>query len=367
MRLQEIVLRTVRLPLIRPYVLSYRTFTEFEPIIVEVRDGGGQVGWGEGHISPGSSSETRDGGWTFCREYAAAVIGKDSSEAKAIIARDVAASKVAATALLTAIEMLEGHPLLTVERETRLPLLTAFSSSAPGDIEREVEQSLNDGFRTFKIKVGKSAEDDARRVKLIQRAIAGRATMRLDANRAYSEVDACRFVMTLDPAGIELFEQPCPTEDWEANARVASVSPVPLMLDEPICTLADVKRASAIANVGFCKLKLKRFGGLDLLREALDAVHEWGMEAVLGDGLSSEVGCWMEACIARVTIRNAGEFNGFLKPNVRLFTEPLRLVAGELVLPLGFTPTIDADALAAHEITSERFMPTTAGWTARIS
>ena len=143
--------------------------------------------------------------------------------------------------------------------------------------------------------------------------------MRLDANRAYSEADACRFAMALDPAGIELFEQPCPAEDWEANARVASVSPVPVMLDEPICELTDVKRASAIANVGFCKLKLKRFGGLDLLREALDAVHEWGMEAVLGDGLSSELGCWMEACVARVTIRNAGEFNGFLKPNVRLF------------------------------------------------
>ena len=51
----------------------------------------------------------------------------------------------------------------------------------------------------------------------------------------------------------------------KANARVASVSPVPVMLDEPICELADVKRASAIANVGFCKLKLKRFGGLYLL------------------------------------------------------------------------------------------------------
>ena len=32
MKLQEITLRKVRLPLIRPYVLSYRTFTEFEPI-----------------------------------------------------------------------------------------------------------------------------------------------------------------------------------------------------------------------------------------------------------------------------------------------------------------------------------------------
>ena len=202
MRLQEIVLRTVRLPLIRPYVLSYRTFTEFEPIIVEVRDGDGRIGWGEGHISPGSSSETRDGGWAFCHEHAAAVIGKDSSEAKAIIARDVAASKVAATALITAIEMLEGHPLLTVDRDTRLPLLTPFSSSASADVEREVEQGLKDGFRTFKIKVGKSAEDDARRVQLVQRAIAGRATMRLDANRAYSEADACRFAMALDPAGI---------------------------------------------------------------------------------------------------------------------------------------------------------------------
>ena len=85
MKLQELTLRTVRLPLIRPYVLSYRTFTEFEPIIVEVRDGDGRIGWGEGHISPGSSSETREGGWAFCREHAAAIIGKDTIEAKAII------------------------------------------------------------------------------------------------------------------------------------------------------------------------------------------------------------------------------------------------------------------------------------------
>lgn len=364
MRLQEIVLRTVRLPLIRPYALSYRTFTEFEPIIVEVRDEHGRVGWGEGHISPGSSRETRDGGWTFCREHAAAVIGKSASEAKAILASDIADSKVAATSLLTAIEMLEGHPLLTADSEARLPLLTPFNSSAPAEIEQEVEQRLEDGFHTFKVKVGKSADDDARRVKAIQQVIAGRATMRLDANRAYSELDACRFAAALDPAGIELFEQPCRAEDWDANAKVASVSPVPVMLDEPICELADVKRASTIANVGFCKLKLKRFGGLDLLQEALDAVWQLGMQPVLGDGLSSELGCWMEACVARVTIRNAGEFNGFLKPKTRLFVEPLCVVAGQLVLPQGFAPTINADALAAHETASERFAPATIGWTA---
>jgi hypothetical protein len=127
------------------------------------------------------------------------------------------------------------------------------------------------------------------------------------------------------------------------------------MLDEPICELADVKRASAIPNVGFCKLKLKRFGGLDLLREALDTVRRLDMESVLGDGLSSELGCWMEACVARVTISNAGEFNGFLKPKVRLFVEPLPFKAGELILSPGFQPRMDADVLAAHQIACERF------------
>jgi L-alanine-DL-glutamate epimerase-like enolase superfamily enzyme len=355
MKLQELTLRTIRLPLIQPYVLSYRTFAEFEPIIVELRDSDGRIAWGEGHISPGSSRETREGGWKFCCEYAAAVIGKDTRDAKAIISADVGASKVAATALLTAIEMLEGHPLLQVDREIRVPLLTPFNSSALRDIEQEVEQRLEEGFRTFKIKVGRDAVNDLKRVQTIQRSIGGRATMRIDANRAFSEADACRFASSLDPSDIELFEQPCRAEDWEANAHVASVSTVPIMLDEPICELADVKRASAIPNVGFCKLKLKRFGGLDLLREALDTVRRLDMESVLGDGLSSELGCWMEACVARVTISNAGEFNGFLKPKVRLFAEPLPFKAGEIILRPGFQPAMDAKVLAAHQIACERF------------
>ena len=65
MKLQELTLRKVRLPLTRPYELSYRTFTEFEPIIVEARDTDGRRGWGEGHVSPGSSGEIRDGAGGF--------------------------------------------------------------------------------------------------------------------------------------------------------------------------------------------------------------------------------------------------------------------------------------------------------------
>jgi L-alanine-DL-glutamate epimerase-like enolase superfamily enzyme len=358
MKLSAITLRTVRLPLIRPYVLSYRTFEEFEPIIVEVRDGDGRVGWGEGHISPGSSAETCEGGWAFCNEHAAAILGMETADAKSVVAARLDDSHVAATALITAIEMLEGHPLLNVERDTRLPMLTPFNSSSPQEIEAEVEQRLAEGFRTFKIKVGKNASADSIRVAAIQRAINGRATMRLDANRAYSEADGCHFAANLDPSGIELFEQPCHADDWEANANVAKVSTVPIMLDEPICGIADIERAADLDNVEFCKLKLKRFGSLEGLKLALERVRALGMEPVLGDGTSCELQCWMEGCVARHVIRNAGEFNGFLKPKIRLFAEPLKFDGGAMVLPAGYTPTIDAAVLMAHEVTCERFTAT---------
>ena len=195
-----------------------------------------------------------------------------------------------------------------------LPLLTPINGLTRETIEKEIESWLAEGFRTFKVKVGKDVTADLERVAIVQRAAGNRATLRLDANRAYSREQGMRFASALDPAGIELFEQPCDSDDWDANAAVASVSTVPIMLDEPICTLADIERAGTIPNIKLCKLKLKRFGSLERLHEGLTRVRDCGMEPVLGDGLGSEVQSWLEACVARTTIRNAGEFNGYLKP-----------------------------------------------------
>lgn len=358
MRIGEIVLRTVRMPLKRPYKLSYRTFTEFEPIIVEIRSRDGRIGWGEGHISPGSSSETRDGGWQFCRRFADEILGHDIQEAKKILAREMSQSKVAATALLTAIEMLENPALLKAGEESRQPLLSPVNATEEAEITDEIDRRIAEGFRTFKIKVGNDSAADTKRVRWIQKAVAGRATMRVDANRGFNEKDAVAFASALDPTGIELFEQPCKAEDWDANAKVARASPVPLMLDEPICAMEDIERASSIENVGFCKLKLKRFGGIELLRDALEAVRAHGMEPVLGDGLGGDIACWMEASVGRTTIRNAGEFNGFLKAKTSLFEEPMEFKGGELILKRGFAPRIDRDILKAHEIAVERFAAT---------
>lgn len=344
-KLAALSLRRLCLPLIRPYRLSYRTFDEFEPYLVEVTDDSGRAGFADGHISPGSSAETREGGWTFMRERIPEMLGRDPASAKAALFEHFKDSKVATTALACAVEALEGSPLLEVDSDTTLPLLTPINALDEAGIVNEIEAWLTQGFRTFKVKVGKDVDADLARVKMIQKTVGTRATLRLDANRAFDRDKGMRFASALDPTGIELFEQPCDSDDWDANAAVAAASTVPLMLDEPICTLADIDRAAGIANVRFCKLKLKRFGSLERLHEGLTRVRACGMEPVLGDGLGSEVQGWLEACVARYTIRNAGEFNGFLKPKDRLLDPPLTFADGSIRMPAGYRPTLNRAAL----------------------
>ncbi|WP_103174765.1 mandelate racemase/muconate lactonizing enzyme family protein [Paracoccus sp. SY] len=349
----KISVRRLNLPLVRPYRLSYRTFEVFEPFLVEIEDADGRTGFGDAHVSPGSSAETREGGWAFLTAQARAAIGCRPEDAKASILDVSDQSKVAATSLVAAIEVLENHPALTASAPSALPLLAPLNATEAGAIQEEIDNGTRAGFRTFKVKVGKDVQADLDRVRAAQVAAHGRATLRLDANRAFSREDALRFADGLDPSGIELFEQPCDAEDWDANAAIAAASPVPLMLDEPISSLADIERAGAILGVGFCKLKLKRFVSLDRLRDGLEAVRTHGMEPVLGDGLGSEVHSWLEACVARTTIRNAGEFNGFLKPRDRLFSTPLRFENGAIHLGTA-SPRLDratVDRLTTEHVT----------------
>lgn len=350
--ISRVRLSRLRLPLYRPYRLSYRTFEEFEPFVIEIADSTGRNGFADGHVSPGSSSETREGAWAFLEAACAAAIGAAPDDVTARALARFSESKVAVTALVNAVEVMEHHPALTIADDVRLPLLTPINALDPAAIAAEVEDWLAQGFATFKVKVGADVDKDLARVAAIQRAVAGRATLRLDANRGFTRADGIRFAAALDPTGIELFEQPCDADDWDANAAVAAASTVPLMLDEPICSLADIDRAATIPGIGYLKLKLKRFGSLTRLIEGLDRTRDRGLEPVLGDGLGSETHNWLEACAAVGRIPNAGEFNGFLKTKDRLLVPELEFRAGAIHMPKGYRPVIDAARL--DRVTVER-------------
>ena len=105
--ISKVTIYRLDVPLIKPYKLSYNTFYSFEPLLIHILDDGGNEGWGEQHISTGSSSETREGGWTFARVISSLILNKTIHNAKKIILSNSYISIVASSAIYTAIEMLE--------------------------------------------------------------------------------------------------------------------------------------------------------------------------------------------------------------------------------------------------------------------
>ena len=257
--ISKVAIYRLDVPLIKPYKLSYNTFYSFEPLLIHIVDDQGNEGWGEQHISPGSSSETRDGGWTFARVISKLILNKKLYEAKEIILSNSSISIVASSAIYTAIEMLEKNYVLNDKSSLKLKLLTSFNAEEVSEIKDELDKVTEQGFTTIKIKVGRDVNADIKKINNIQTYLNGRANLRIDANRGYTKKDGCKFVQGLNPDFIELFEQPCDANDWDANAAVAKLSQIPIMLDEPICSFEDIEKASKIKGVGLCKLKLKRF------------------------------------------------------------------------------------------------------------
>jgi len=347
MTIERLTLYRLKLPLATPYKLALGAVHAFDTILVEARDSEGRVGYGEATILTGYTDETVEGSWRFARDLAFRIAGTTPEAAKATIDAEYHAAPFAATALTTAIEMMEGHPLLAVAERTRVPLLAIVNAMDEAGIAREIEARLGEGYKTLKVKVGFDLEPDMARVRFIQKFVRGRAQIRLDGNQGYTRDEAVRFASSLAPDGIELLEQPCPAGDWEAAVAAARVAAVPMMLDESIYGMDDIERAAETKAAAYIKLKLMKAGSLDRLAEGLKRIRALGMTPVLGNGVASDVGCWMEGCVARVYIANAGEMNGFLKPVSHLFRNPIAVKEGGMVLEKGPMPSLNEHAIAA--------------------
>lgn len=350
--IERLILRRLRLPLKRPYRLAFAELRCFETLLVEARDSQGRVGYGEASYLPGYGSETLDQAWTIAQGIAPRLIKRRHEAARRSVACLLADHPFTATALVSAIEMLEGHPLLSGAMARRVPLLAVINEAS----EPEIEARLAEGYGTLKVKVGFDPADDLKRVRVIQRTVAGRAALRLDANQGWTRNQALGFVAALDPAGIELLEQPCSAGDWDSAVAVARAAPLPLMLDESIYRQADIETAARLGAASVIKLKLMKLGGLSALETALDRAAELGLTAVLGNGVAGDLGCWMEASVAHRKITTAGEMNGFLKPREWLFAEPLVVERGDLLLPPD-GPRPDPERLA-HWCEAEAIIPT---------
>ena len=102
--------------------------------------------------------------------------------------------------------------------------------------------------------------------------------------------DSFGVIWALAELGVALVEQPVPAGQFEAMARLAARSPVPLLVDEAAFGLDEIARAATLGAGSVLSLKLVKSGGLFELKRAAGVASAHGMEHYGGCLLEGSVG-----------------------------------------------------------------------------
>ena len=120
-------------------------------------DDDGRYGFGEAVISEGYSHETFEDGLRYCRDVAPRLVGKSAEDAGHCSNPEPRTTRPQYRRCSRRLDVLAGHPLLSVSETVRVPLLDPVHSHEPGALADELEALVARGFRTLKVKVGSTS------------------------------------------------------------------------------------------------------------------------------------------------------------------------------------------------------------------
>jgi o-succinylbenzoate synthase len=144
-------------------------------------------------------------------------------------------------------------------------------------IREKVETATDRGYEILKVKLGTDRDEAiVRRI----RETAPDATIRVDANEAWSPTEAIQTIDRIAPYEIEFVEQPVPAEDPEGLRYVYEHSQLPVAADESVERATDIPRIADRCDVAV--LKLMKCGGLREARRIVETAHAHGLEVMCG-------------------------------------------------------------------------------------
>lgn len=243
------------LPLAKPLTLPGVTIDHREGLLVQLQNNTGRHGWGE--IAPliGFSSETLADAAGQIKEIISALSSFTPSDT---LADDLLTSD---GRLYQSLDELDLYPsvrfgmeqawlyLQAAVNDISVPSLLTdnpsdvvqLNSLLIGDTEDALVQSarqmVNEGYRAVKLKIGRrSLEEDVRAVQRVSRVIANKATLRLDANRAWTLEEAVAFARQIAGYPIEYMEEPL--ADPDELPSFAEKTAIPVALDESLQHIA---------------------------------------------------------------------------------------------------------------------------------
>lgn len=269
MKITEIELREIRLPLIHFFETSFGRTTERRILLVRVQDADGAEGWGECTAGEGPfyCEEWTESAWSVLETYLAPmVLGREVKGASDVysLMKAVRGNRMAKAALETACWDLEakraGTPLWKhlggVRREIPCGVSIGIQDTPEALLEK-IERELDAGYQRIKIKIKPGWDVDI--LKTVRARFPDIQLMG-DANSAYSLKDAHVF-QAMDEFKLMMIEQPLAYDDMFDHAQLQLQVKTPICLDESVRTPADAKHAIDLKACRIINIKLGRVGG----------------------------------------------------------------------------------------------------------
>lgn len=356
MRVDEVELRTVRVPFRTPFRTSFAVETEKHAVLVAVRADGAE-GWGEGVMDPLPvyREETIAGAWHLLREALVPdLLAREVEHPSELLARwsgwrgNPMAKAAIELAVWDCFARRVGASLRQLLGSDRLAVPVGASLGMnPIDVTVEsVGRHVDEGYRRIKLKIEPGWD-----VELLAAVRAEFPTIELtvDANAAYSLADLDR-LRRLDEFDLHYVEQPLHWDDLVDHARLAGELRTPICLDESLTSPARVRAALDLGACSVVNVKVGRVGGLQATRE----IHD----LCVSRGVPMWVGGMLETGIGRAHNIHVATMPGFVYPGDTasasrtyardLVEQPLEAHAGSMPVPVigpGIGVTLDREFL----------------------
>ena len=281
MRIDAIVLREIRMPLVEPFVTSFGKTTDRRVLLTEIQ-AEGLVGWGEcvAGEHPYFSAESIDTAWVVLLQELGPMLASSAVEHGGDcpkIFKKVRGNPMAKAALENAIwdleAQIENAPLYELLGGTQKRIACGVSIGMQPTLEeqlRKVEREVNAGYQRIKLKCQPGW--DVEMLEAVRKRWP-KIMLSVDANSAYRMRDFDHLI-DFDRFNLLMIEQPLWADDFYYHSMLQKRLETAICLDESIRNRRDALAAIDMESCRIINIKNGRVGGFS---EAI-AVHNAAME-----------------------------------------------------------------------------------------
>ena len=186
-------------------------------------------------------------------------------------------------------------PSLFTEGQVPIPINGLIWMGDKHYMQQQIREKLSQGFHCIKMKIGAiDFETEYQLLKNIRQEYApSDIELRVDANGAFSPLEALEKLKRLSDLEIHSIEQPIRAGQYEQMARLCEASPLPIALDEELIGVACPERKKEILQwirPAYIILKPSLIGGYKGCEEWIDLAEKQGIGWWVTSALEGNVG-----------------------------------------------------------------------------